>query len=91
VLLVLGILDVPDLAIQHDYALTDAELMADREERLAEIREIGLTEDWGSTVNDFVERVFGHLDQTYGGLDGYLNSIGFTKVERVALRERLLY
>lgn len=38
-----------------------------------------------------VERIEGHLRERYGGLEGYLDGIGFGEDERDALREALLY
>ena len=38
-----------------------------------------------------IERVAEHLEVRYGGLEGYLDGIGFGKGERELLREALLY
>lgn len=38
-----------------------------------------------------VERIEAHLVARYGGLEGYLDGIGFGEDERDALREALLY
>ena len=85
------ILDVPIPAIEHDYVLTDAALLAERAERLVEIREIGLTDAWASTAEDMISGMEKHLAREYGGLDGYLDSIGFGQADRTKLREVLLY
>ena len=89
--LVLLILGVPVPAIEHDYSLTDEALIPEREERLLEIHEIGLTDEWADTAKDFVVRVEQHLDERYGGLDKYLDEIGFGGEDRVKVREALLY
>ncbi|KAH9910015.1 tyrosine/serine protein phosphatase [Xylariomycetidae sp. FL2044] len=91
VALILMILDVPAEAVKHDYMLSQAGLAAEseRETRLREIREIGLTPEWGDCAEDFVERVRGHVDEEYGGIEGYLERIGFDKSERFRFIENL--
>ncbi|KAM5377456.1 hypothetical protein ACJZ2D_004995 [Fusarium nematophilum] len=89
--LVLMILDVPISAIEHDYGLSDDALIPEREERLVEIRQIGLTDDWADTAADMIVRIKQHLDDRYGGLDAYLDSIGFGAGDRARVREALLY
>ncbi|EFY91543.1 tyrosine/serine protein phosphatase, putative [Metarhizium acridum CQMa 102] len=90
-ILILMILDVPLGAIEHDYFLTDPALEAERHERLAEIRQIGLTDDWAVTAPELVIGVQKHLDVVYGGLEAYLDDIGFDGIQRAQLRELLLY
>jgi protein-tyrosine phosphatase len=87
--MVLMILDVPPEAISHDYLLTQKALVTDREARVAEIREIGLTPEWGDCAPDFVEKVKGHLVNKYGGVDAYLETIGFNASEKARLVETL--
>ncbi|UNI19140.1 Protein-tyrosine-phosphatase [Purpureocillium takamizusanense] len=89
--LLLMILEVPAPAIEHDYFLTDAALISERDERLAEIRNIGLTDEWFNTAEDMISGMEKHLAQTYGGLDAYLDGIGFGQQDRDRLREQLLY
>ncbi|KAL4403831.1 tyrosine/serine protein phosphatase [Colletotrichum abscissum] len=89
--LVLFILDVPLEAIEHDYMLTSGALESEREERLAEMREIGLTDDWFETAPDMIARTARHLDDVHGGLNEYLDKIGFGQADRLKLRELLLY
>ncbi|KAM6522618.1 hypothetical protein FALCPG4_012253 [Fusarium falciforme] len=89
--LVLMILDVPVAAIEHDYALTDEALIPEREERLVEIRQIGLTDEWADTAKDMIVRIEQHLNEEYGGLDAYLDGIGFDADDRARVRDALLY
>jgi len=93
VLMTLGV--VPAAAIEHDYALTDAELAREppdvQEARMREIREIGCPDSFGRTDPDMIRRMAEHLESKYGGLDAYLDGIGFTEADRERLRERLLY
>ncbi|KAJ4020923.1 hypothetical protein NW766_002418 [Fusarium irregulare] len=89
--LVLMILDVPISAIEHDYSLSDEALVPEREQRLIEIREIGLTDEWLYTADDMIIGLQKHLESKYGGLNAYLDGIGFGAAERAKLREALLY
>ncbi|KAI1498565.1 protein-tyrosine phosphatase-like protein [Biscogniauxia marginata] len=85
---------VPLDAIEHDYLLTreglaGSESESEKDERLTEIREIGLTSEWGDCPSDFVRRVRAHLDGAYGGVGAYLDGIGFGAEERSRLVEVL--
>ncbi|CAJ2507857.1 Uu.00g090430.m01.CDS01 [Anthostomella pinea] len=87
--LTLMVLGVPVEAMSHDYLLSRAGLEAEKETRLAEIRELGLTPEWGDCPEDFVVRVHEHVNTKYGGIDGYLDSIEFGKSERQKLVQAL--
>ena len=76
------ILGVPTEAIAHDYLLTQEGLAADRETRLAEIQEIGLTPEWADCAPDFVQKMQEHINTKYGGINGYLDSVGFGPEDR---------
>lgn len=82
---------VPIPAIEYDYSLTDDALIPEREERLREIHEIGLTDEWANTAKDMIVQIKWHLDEEYGGLDNYLDQIGFGDDDRDRVREALLY
>lgn len=84
-------LGAPLDAIEHDYALTDAELEPRLKATAADLALLGLAPEWGVTAPDMVARIKGHLKERYGGLEGYLDGIGFGEDERDALREALLY
>lgn len=85
------ILDIPIDAIEHDYLLTDAALAHGRQETVAEIRAIGLPEEWAGTASNMITGIRDHLDERYGGLDGYLDHIGFTKADRLMVTDTLFY
>lgn len=85
------ILDIPLDAIEHDYNLTDLALEAEREERLTEARQIGLTDDWVRTYPHMITGLKRHLEDKHGGLDSYLDGIGFDEAQRTSLRRLLLY
>ena len=89
--LVLMILGVPIDAIEHDYFLTDPALASVQEERLKEIHELGLTDEWGMCAPDLIKAIAKHLQEKYGGLDVYLDGIGFGGTERKRMRDLMLY
>lgn len=89
VTLVLLILHVPEDAISHDYLLSQPGLEPERAHRVAEMRQIGLTPAWGDCPPEMIERVREHLDVRYGGVEGYLDSIGFQAEDRARLVEVL--
>ncbi len=89
--LVLMAMGVPLKAIDFDYHLSNDALLPEKESRLVEIREIGLTDDFGETAEGLIEKTAAHLDSRYGGLNGYLDSIGFDKQKRLKLAEALAY
>ncbi|KAL7625431.1 hypothetical protein AAE478_004651 [Parahypoxylon ruwenzoriense] len=89
VTLVLMVLDVPTDAVAHDYVLSQEGLEAEKEARLEEIGEIGLTPEWGDAPKDFVARMVDYVNTEYGGIDGYLDGIGFESSERRRLVEVL--
>ncbi|KAI0544112.1 protein-tyrosine phosphatase-like protein [Xylaria curta] len=87
--LALLILRVPTDAIEHDYLLSQPGLDPERQERVAEMVQIGLTPAWGDCPPDLIQRVRGHLDVRYGGVEGYLDSIGFGADDRARFVEVL--
>ncbi|KAG8159429.1 hypothetical protein KVR01_011090 [Diaporthe batatas] len=91
VVLALLICGVPVEAIQYDYHLSDEKLLSEEQSRLVEIREMGLSDDFAKTAPGFVQGIVHHLESKHGGLDKYLDRIGFGSDKRTALRERLIY
>lgn len=81
-MLALMMLGVPTEAIAHDYQLTQEGLAADRETRLVEIEEIGLTPEWADCAPNFVQKMQEHIETKYGGINGYLDRIGFGSEDR---------
>ena len=82
---------MPRAAIEHDYALTDAELESRLKVTLKDLETFGLTPEWGVTAEDMVARIEAHLEDRYGGLEKYLDGIGFNVVERNMMKDALLY
>jgi protein tyrosine/serine phosphatase len=91
VILVLMILGVPLEAIDYDYQLSNKELEPEKAARLAEIHEIGLSDEFADTAKDMMRRVNKHIETHYGSLDSYLDGIEFGADKRDKLREILAY
>ncbi|CAG8313251.1 unnamed protein product [Penicillium nalgiovense] len=81
---------VPTEAIVDDYSRSELELVSEFEERLEEIRAIGLGEDYTRCPLGFVDETTMYLETRYGGVRGYLErvGIGFEMQERI--RRKLL-
>lgn len=84
------ILDVPMSAIEYDYFLTDEGLESERAQLIKEVTSVGLTEAWAYTDKGMMTGLQQHLDDKYGGLKPYLDSIGFDESQRNLVRETLL-
>ena len=78
-------------AIEHDYHLSEAALHAEMEERVREIREIGLADEFAGCPAGFTLEMKRHLDEEYGGVRGYLRAIGVGEEMQDQLRRLLLY
>lgn len=90
VLLVLLLLKVDLDAIKADYALSQSQLVKEREERLVEIRSIGLPDSFADCPDDWIERVASHIDQNYGGVEKYLMRCGVTEEMQDQVKSILL-
>lgn len=67
---------VPLAAVKEDYMRSEGELESEIEERMKEIRALGLGEEFGRCDGGFVEVTCGFLGERFGGVEGYLGSIG---------------
>lgn len=85
------ILDIPQAAIENDYFLTDVAVELEREKREREMREVGLPASWAGTIDNMISGIIKHMDDRYGGLNSYLDHIGFAEDDRNMVRETLLY
>lgn len=90
-ILVLMILGIAPEAIEYDYHQTDAARAELLDARIAEVREAGLADDFARTAPPMVMAVRMHLERRYGGLEKYLDSIGFVDEDRIQMRATLLY
>ncbi|KAJ9492266.1 hypothetical protein VN97_g994 [Penicillium thymicola] len=72
-------------AIVDDYSRSELELVSEFEERMEEIRAIGLGVDYTRCPTGFVGDTTEYLETRYGGVRGYLErvGVGFEMQERV--------
>lgn len=87
-LLLMG--SVPSGAISGDYAKSEGELAVEYEERIEEIRQVGLDEEFARCPDGFTEAVTEYLEKSYGGVRGYLESLGIDDEKLELIRKRLL-
>ncbi|KAJ5385302.1 Tyrosine/serine-protein phosphatase IphP-type [Penicillium concentricum] len=83
ILLLVG--GIPVDAIVDDYSRSELELVSEFEERMEEIRAIGLGEDYTRCPPGFVAETTKYLESRYGGVRGYLErvGVGFEMQERI--------
>ena len=86
VLLVLMLLDVPVRAIEGDYRFSESELKPEREEKVQEIRSIGLPDSFADCPADWVETVCAFVDGRYGGVREYLLHCGVTEAQQDSIK-----
>jgi protein-tyrosine phosphatase len=89
IFLVLLLLKVPMKAITHDYLMSEGELEVEMEERIKEIRSIGLDEEFAGCPDAWVEEMHRYLWERYGGVEEYLKRIGFEEEVEVRLVDGL--
>ncbi|KAJ7802215.1 protein-tyrosine phosphatase-like protein [Mycena olivaceomarginata] len=90
VMLVLFVLGVPLEQVKADYALSNAGLAPVRASMIKEVEEIGMDADYTKAPPEVVETVWNFLQTEYGGVDEYLDLIGFPEQKRRTLRKLLL-
>ncbi|EEH10574.1 conserved hypothetical protein [Histoplasma capsulatum G186AR] len=76
---------IPLSAIASDYQTSEGELLPELQERLAEMRAMGMPEEYATCPDGFTEDVVRFLEEGYGGVRGYLRAVGVDDgvVERV--------
>ena len=72
IILLLLLLEMPLLAIAADYVASERELEVEMEERIADMKQVGLGRDFAECPKSFVACVAGELDGKYGGVKNYL-------------------
>ncbi|KAJ7631919.1 protein-tyrosine phosphatase-like protein [Mycena polygramma] len=90
VMLILFVLGVPLDQIKADYALSNEGLDPVRESMMAEVEEIGMDINYTKAPPEVVQTVWDFLHEEYGGVDEYLDLIGFGEQKRQTLRKLLL-
>ncbi|KAL4808551.1 protein-tyrosine phosphatase-like protein [Aspergillus unguis] len=91
-LLLTGIVDTE--VISRDYVLSEKELENERteekEERMREIRALGLGEEYARCPADFTQKVTAFLEERFGGVRGYLDYVGVEEGVLEKVRRRFL-
>lgn len=90
VILVLLLCNVDVAAISKDYTLSESELQPEYEERMKEIRSIGLDESFAKCPPTFVSEMIQFIGSQYGNVGKYLNSIGIQQQQITQIRQILL-
>lgn len=88
--LLLLLLDVPVDAVTYDYTMSEAGLLPEKEVRMVEIREIGLTEEFASAPREWIVKMHEYLGEKYGGTREYLETIGVDEGMQARITEKLL-
>lgn len=89
VVLLLLLLDVSLPVISADYVASEAYLLPEKESRMKEISEIGLSEDFAGCPRTFTVEVYDHIRNTYGSLQDYLQGIGVDKSMQDSIRRNM--
>ena len=90
VILMLLLCGVDRDIITPDYMASERELLPLRDQRLREIRSMGLGDDFVGCQSEFVDGIVKFLDQRRGGVDGYLQSLGLDKRVSLQVKKNLM-
>ena len=90
VILLLLLVDVPLEAISADYMASEKELESERQSRMEEIRRVGLGEEFAKCPAGFVQEIAEHLQDVYGGVQGYLRCIGVNERTQDNIKKNML-
>lgn len=80
---------VPVAAIADDYGRSELELVPEFEERIREIRALGLGEEYTRCPPGFVDATIEYFSVKYGGVGGYLAGIGIDGEMQDRIRRKL--
>ncbi|KAK7522150.1 protein-tyrosine phosphatase-like protein [Phyllosticta citriasiana] len=90
VMLVLFLLGEDPAGVKRDYEASADGLASEREQRVREIREIGLMEEWADVWVGLVEEVDAWLKSEWGGVEGYLDYAGVSREVQERVKRILL-
>ncbi|QIW96773.1 hypothetical protein AMS68_002291 [Peltaster fructicola] len=90
ILLILMLLEIPVQLIEQDYQLSQAELKVEREERLKEIRSIGLPDSFADCEASWATIVAHWIEQTYGTAAAYLEHCGVNTEKQAYVVSRFI-
>lgn len=89
-LLLLLTRSVPDEAISADYVRSESELVVEAEDRLKEIRVLGIPEEFLKCPPGFMGALRAYLEERYGGVEGYLACVGIDAEMQERIRGSLV-
>ncbi|KAF7297170.1 Tyrosine serine protein [Mycena indigotica] len=90
IMLVLFVLSVPLQHIKAEYSMSELGLAPVRKSLIGEVEEIGMDEAYTRAPEEVVQAVWDCLETEYGGVDRYLDLLGFHEEKRRTLRKILL-
>lgn len=91
IVLLLLLLEVPVQAIAADYVASERELEAEMEDRIADMKKVGLGPGFAGCPTDFVKGVVGELDSGFGGVRSYLtDKVGISEEVQERVRSIML-
>lgn len=90
IMLLLLLVNAPLQAISADYLASERELLPEKESRMLEIGELGLTEDFAGCPPTFVAEIYDYIVNTYGSVPRYLIRIGVSKAMQDKIIENLV-
>lgn len=90
VLLLLLLCDVPVDAISADYMASERELASEREERVKEMREVGMGEEFADCPVGWAEEMVRYIQEIQGGVGRYMEKIGVDKEMQERIRGMML-
>ena len=90
VLLLLLLCDVPFGAISADYMASERELASERDERLKEMREVGMGEEFASCPAEWAEEMVRYVQEVHGGVGKYMERIGVDKGTQERIRQTII-
>ena len=90
VLLLLLLCDIPVDAISADYMASERELASEREERLEEMKNIGMGEEFASCPAEWADEMVRYIEEVQGGVGRYMERIGVDKEMQERIRGTML-
>ncbi|KAF2728370.1 hypothetical protein EJ04DRAFT_581396 [Polyplosphaeria fusca] len=90
VMLVLLLLGVEGPLIEQDYLFSEGELEAEMDDRISEIRTIGLSPSFARCSPDFTQTVVQHIAEKHGSVENYLKGVGVTIEMQTTVKKILL-
>ncbi|KAL2045998.1 hypothetical protein N7G274_001445 [Stereocaulon virgatum] len=90
VLLLLLLCDIPVDAISADYMASERELASEREERLKEMKNIGMGEEFASCPAEWADEMVRYIEEVQGGVGRYMERIGVSQEMQERIRGTML-